>query len=78
MNNLKVIRESKQMSQCELSKMLGVSQGAISQWESGECLPRAELLPKIASILECSIDDLMRESGKEKADGNAPAEDRLN
>ncbi len=61
MNNLKIIRERKQMSQYELSKMVGVSQGAISQWETGGSNPRAELLPKLASILGCTIDDLMRD-----------------
>lgn len=61
MNNLKIIRERKQMSQHELAKAVGVSQGAISQWETGESNPRAEMLPKLANILGCTIDELMRE-----------------
>ena len=59
MNTIKKIREQKTISQVELSKKVGVSQGAISQWETGQSLPRAELLPKIAEILGCTVDELL-------------------
>ena len=37
-----------------------VTQGAISQWETGKSFPRAELLPKLADILGCTVDELLR------------------
>ena len=46
------------MTQSELAQLLGVSQANISQWETGEAMPRADKLPELAKILECSIDDL--------------------
>lgn len=60
-NNLKALREKRQISQIELSKSIGVSQGAVSQWETGQSLPRAELLPKIAKVLDCTVDELLQQ-----------------
>ena len=59
MTNIKVIRMKANLSQTELAEKLAVTQGAISQWETGESLPRAELLPKLAKILGCSVDELL-------------------
>lgn len=50
------------MTQEELAEKVGVVQSAISAWESGESKPRSELLPKIAEILGCTIDDLFRDA----------------
>ncbi|MDR1158859.1 MAG: helix-turn-helix domain-containing protein [Oscillospiraceae bacterium] len=37
---------------------MGLTQGAISQWEKGETYPRADLLPRIALLYKCKVDDL--------------------
>ena len=47
-------------SQAILAEKLGVTQGAISQWENGTAFPRSEIVPKLAKILNCSIDDLFK------------------
>lgn len=47
------------MSQFELADKLGVSQQAVAKWENGSCLPRAELLPRLAEILGCTVDELL-------------------
>lgn len=60
-NNLKALREKRHISQIELSKILGVSQGAVSQWENGQSMPRAEMLPKIAKVLGCTVDELLEQ-----------------
>ena len=44
----------------QVAEMLGVSKGTVAMWETGASLPRAELLPKIASVLNCTVDDLLR------------------
>lgn len=49
------------MSQDELAKQIGVTQGAVSQWEIGNKSPRAKMLPKLAKVLKCSIDELLTE-----------------
>ena len=38
--------------------MLGVSNQAVSKWESGMSMPDIMLLPHIAEVFECSIDEL--------------------
>jgi len=40
------------------AKKLDVTQGAVSNWETGSFKPRADLLPKIAKLYGCRIDDL--------------------
>lgn len=57
-NNVKVLREKSGMSQKSLATAMGVSQQAVSRWESGTCMPLAEQLPALADALGCTIDAL--------------------
>ncbi len=52
------------LTQLEVAKQLDITQGAVSQWEKGAGFPRTELLPLIASLYGCTIDELL-ESEKE-------------
>lgn len=56
--NIKEKRESVNLTQEELSVKLGVNRSTIAMWETGLSLPRADKLPELAKIFECSIDDL--------------------
>ena len=58
MSNIKVLREAAGLLQSELAEKMGVNQSAVSQWETGATLPRAALLPALAEILCCTINDL--------------------
>lgn len=49
------------MSQAQLASALGVTQGAISQWESDLSCPRLDKLPDIAKALGCKISDLFKD-----------------
>ena len=59
MQTIKNMRERLEITQTELAKRLGVTQGAVSQWENGTTNPGIELLPKLAEILNCSVDELL-------------------
>ena len=59
--NIKTLREKKELSQASLAQILGIDQSTITKWETKKALPRAALLPKLASVLGCTIDDLFRE-----------------
>lgn len=59
MKGLKRVREAKKMSQTELANKIGVKPNAVSQYESGVREPKASLLPKIAEILGCTVDELL-------------------
>ncbi len=55
---IKELRINANLTQSELGSAVGCTQQAVAKWESGEMLPRANLLPKIADILKCSVDEL--------------------
>lgn len=47
------------MTQSELANQIGIDRSTIAKWETERSSPRAELLPKIASILGCTVDELL-------------------
>lgn len=59
MNKFKSLREAAQFTQIELARKIGVGQSTIAMWETERSFPRAELLPKIASIFGCTVDELL-------------------
>ena len=58
MKNLKLLRTKVCMSAKDVANVIGVSPQAVGKWERGEASPRAELLPKLADLFQCSIDAL--------------------
>lgn len=60
MTAIKRMRIRANLSQAVLAKKLHVTQGAVSQWEEGTCLPRADKLPELAKIFDCTVDELLQ------------------
>lgn len=58
MNNIKLYRDRLGISQIALANKLNISQQAITKWEAGEAMPRADKLPQLAKIFGCTIDEL--------------------
>lgn len=58
--SISTARERAKITQEELARELGVTQGAVAQWESEQTKPRTALLPKLADILGCTVDELLR------------------
>lgn len=58
-------RRSKNLTQQVLADMLGVKRSTVAMWETGTSLPRADLLPKLADVLGCTVDELLRPEKKE-------------
>ncbi len=56
--NIVRYRKEKGLTQAELGKLLGVSYQAVSKWELDKTMPDSFLLPRLADVFECSIDDL--------------------
>lgn len=54
------LRKDKGMTQLELAEIMGVTDKAISKWERDLSCPDINSIPKLAEILEISVDDLMQ------------------
>ena len=57
--NLKVLREEKNISQEQLAELLNVSRQAVSKWENDGGYPETEKLIQIAQKLDVSLDALL-------------------
>ena len=68
-------RKEKGMTQGELAERLSVSNKTISKWETGAGLPDISILVDLASVLDISVDDLLR--GKENEVQSALYEKRF-
>lgn len=64
------IRELRQMqgiTQAQLAqKMKLKSASTITMWESGDRNPTSEILPRLADVFGCSIDELYRRDSPEQ------------
>lgn len=56
---IKDLRAKKQITQKQLATYLGVTEQAVSRWESGGGFPDIQLLPSIASYFSVSTDTLL-------------------
>lgn len=56
---LRTLRANSKITQKSLASYLGVSEQAVSRWESGTCYPDIELLPAIASFFSITTDELL-------------------
>lgn len=67
-NRYKEKRENAGLKQKDVAEKLNLNQSAISQWEIGASKPRADMLPKLATLYKCSVDELLADTiqnGKE-------------
>ena len=56
---IRQMRHKRGMTQAELAERLGVSDRAVSRWETGAALPDVTLLVQLAMILETTTDALL-------------------
>lgn len=56
--NIASFRKAKGWTQAELGEKIGVSNQAVSKWESEMSMPDVMLLPVLADAFECYIDEL--------------------
>ena len=57
--NIKVLRKSKGLTQEELAIRLNVVRQTVSKWEKGYSVPDAELLQRLADVLEVDVKQLL-------------------
>ena len=54
-------RKALKLTQEELGKKLGVTNKAVSKWEVGETTPDITMLEPLASILQVTVDELLKQ-----------------
>ena len=59
LDNLRKLREEKNITQVKLSTELEVSQELISRYELGSSFPQPQMLIKLANYFNCSVDYLL-------------------
>lgn len=64
-NKFYALRTEKNLTQKDLAKILGVSDKAVSKWETGEAMPRLKTLQAIADCFSVSYETLLSQSSEE-------------
>lgn len=59
MSSLLCLRKKAGLSQKYIADHLGISQGAVSQWEHGLTMPSTDKLLLLAKLLGCTTDELL-------------------
>ena len=67
-DNIRTIRKNRGFTQEELAARLHVTRQTISKWEKGYSVPDAELLSRMAEILEVPVTELLGAPSSEAAD----------
>ncbi len=67
---LYTLRKEKNLTQSELAEKLGVTNKAVSKWETGESYPETAQLVPLADALGVSVDELLR--GERKSEEPPP------
>ncbi|MFQ8761840.1 helix-turn-helix domain-containing protein [Intestinimonas butyriciproducens] len=56
---IRELRQERGMTQAQLAKGMGLrSPSAITMWETGDRNPPSSILPQLANVLACTIDEL--------------------
>lgn len=55
-------RKKAGMSQAAAAKEFGIAPAAVCQWETGKTKPRSNLLPQIAKVYGCTIEELLSDN----------------
>ena len=58
--NIKEKRNIRNLTQEELAKKMNINRSTVAKWETGESLPRADKLFKLAKIFNCTVDELLK------------------
>ena len=60
-NLLKLKRVALGLTQVELAKRIGVDGPAVSNWETGQCWPGPDVIPKLAELFSMKEEQFARE-----------------
>lgn len=67
-NNISYYRKANGLTQSALGEKLSYSDKAVSKWERGESVPDVYVLYKMSELFNCTVNDIIGQSGKELSD----------
>ena len=67
-------RKEKGLTQANLAEQLGVSDRAVSKWETGRSLPDADNMLELSRILGITVDELLKGEKTDEGGFNQMAE----
>ena len=67
-DNIKTVRKNRGFTQEELAARLHITRQTVSKWEKGYSVPDAELLSRMAEILDVPVTELLGEPSQPAAD----------
>ena len=70
--NLKALRKARGMTQEELAARLHVVRQTVSKWEKGLSVPDAELLIRLAEVLDTTVGQLLGAAGPDQRAAGHP------
>lgn len=62
------LRAERKLSQGDLAEKLDVSRQSVSKWETGQAVPEVDKIIKLADLFGVTIDELLRDGDKPKAE----------
>jgi transcriptional regulator with XRE-family HTH domain len=71
------IRKEKGLTQKQLAEEIGVSDKAISRWETGRGMPDTSIMPDLCKVLDISINELLSGQRLSSMDYNGKAEENM-
>lgn len=69
-DSIKFLRIRKGLTQVELAKEVGVTFPTVSAWETGKSIPSPRHLKKLATVLDCSVEQIFLLLNTKKLDKN--------
>lgn len=58
--SIKTLRKKMGFTQKELAKEMNVTQATVALWENNKSFPSTNKLIKLANVLNCSVDELLK------------------
>ena len=59
--SIKSARKKAGMTQMQVAKALNITDSAVNQWEKGSTFPTGARLKELVKVLDCSVDELLKE-----------------
>lgn len=72
-----ICRKEQKLTQMQLAEKLGITDRAVSKWETGKSLPDASIMLELCSILKITVNDLLSGEMVNMKDSNKEMENKL-